>query len=82
MTQFLCLIAESLFACIMFILLKNGVKEFVNNYFGSFITNIAVAIIVLVISKIPFTNKVYHKIYNLLIKIDEITIMFFTIAII
>ena len=82
MTQFLCLIGESIFATFMFIILKNGVQEFVNNYFGSFITNMVVAVLVLFIGKLPIITKLYHKLNKIMLKIDEITIIFFTIAII
>ena len=82
MSQTIYIIAESLFACIMFMILENGVEEFVNDYFGTFITNVSVSTIALLLSKIKIFSKVYNTANGRLRKIDDLTMVFLSMSII
>lgn len=80
--QILNLISESLFACIMFCILDDGVKEFVNNYFGSFITNILVLVVTFILSKIKFVKKILNSINKSISNLSDTTAVFLGISII
>lgn len=75
LSQILYAISEVIFSLIMFIILKDKVNEFVKDYSGAFISNISISIIVLLISKIPITLKLYNKLYEFVAKINNITVI-------
>lgn len=81
-TQTLYFISESIFAIIMFLLLKNGVSDFVDNYFGSVVTNVIVSAVVIIISRFPIIKIIYYKFESNISRIDESTVIFSAILIV
>lgn len=81
-TQTLFFVSESIFAIVMFLLLKNGVSDFVNDYFGSVITNVIVSVIVIIISRFPIIKIINYKFTSNIARIDEITVIFSSILIV
>ena len=80
MTQTLYFVAETIYASIMFMILRNGVKEFVANYFGAFITNLSVSLIVMLLALLKPVKKVINWLYNKIIGMDELAIIFLSIS--
>lgn len=81
-TQTLYFISESIFAIIMFLVLKNGVADFVNHYFGSVITNIIVSLVVIIVSRLPIIKMINYKFNDNISRIDEITVIFSSILVV
>lgn len=81
-TQTLYFISESIFAIFMFLILNNGVEDFVNNYFGSVITNIVVSLLVIIFSRFPVIKMINYKFNDNIARIDEITIIFSSILVV
>ena len=81
-TQTLYFISESIFAIFMFLILKNGVEDFVNHYFGSVITNIIVSLLVIIFSRFPVIKMINYKFNDNIARIDEITIIFSSILVV
>ena len=80
-SQTLYFISESIYVSIVFLLFNDNVESFINDYFGSFISNICISLLVFIISMVPFVSKVYYKFLNIIHKINELNFMFFSISI-
>ena len=81
-SQSLYFIAESLFVSIFLLAFNKNINYFVDNLFGSIFTNLGVSFFAFIISKINFVSKIYSKLVVYIEKINELTIMFFSIMII
>lgn len=81
MSQVLYFVSETIFASIMILILKNGVNEFISNYFGAFITNFSISLIVLLISHLKFVSNGVKWLYNKIIRMDELSVIFVSISI-
>lgn len=76
MTQTLYFISECLFVALILSVFRVNLDEFINNYFGSIITNVSISIIVLVISKFRLLKKLYVKFNAFINNFDEVSVIF------
>lgn len=73
--EFLYIIAETIFSIILVALLKDDVETFINNYAGSFITNLTVSGIVYLFSKIKFVKLFINFFDKTISRIDKLTVI-------
>ncbi len=78
MTQTLYFIGECLFVSFIISVFHIDVEEFINNYFGSIITNVSISFIVLIMSKIIIIKRLYIKFNSFISNFDEISVIFIT----
>lgn len=73
--QFIFALAESVFAFIMFIFLKDSIDILVKNYGGTIICNGFISLLAFLISKLSIVKKFYDTLEKLSTKINNISII-------
>lgn len=80
--QMLLTLSEITFALILIIFFGNNSDEIVKTYLGSFITDVYMSIIPIVLINISFIRKLYNPVLKLTEKISKIQFVYYTIIII
>lgn len=80
-SQTIYLICESIYVCIFFYIFKDSMYDFINNYFGAFISNFVVSLLAFLVSRFKFIYKFSIILRNLFRKVSEIKILFLAISI-
>lgn len=70
------IISETIYSLIVLSILKNKSSDFVNNYFGSVLSNLSISFIVIVLSKFNFSFNLKKKLDKFFNNIDDIIVLF------
>ncbi len=81
-SQLLCFISETLFALIIFSILKDDSSSIVTNYFGGILANAVIATIMLLLHKIKFIKAMIDKFNSIISNVEETLVLFLSIIII
>lgn len=69
--QFILMISETIFALFLVIFLNNNSNEILDTYLGSFITNLIISFLSIIISLLPVIKKIYNNLLKLTEKIKK-----------
>lgn len=78
--QLIYAISETIFAFILFAFFKSTSENIVNNYFGSFVSNLSISLMVLIISKFKVIKRIYAFFNSIISNQSESVIIFFSMT--
>lgn len=79
LSQLICFISESIFMVLSISIFRLNVNAIASNCFGNFIANLVIAVIMIIISRIRYINKLYNKLFMITNRFDEIHVLMLSI---
>ena len=80
--QLIIMISETLYAILLIAIFKSGSQEILSTYFGTFVSNVVVAFISILISNLHFVKKLYKTIILAINKIKNTSLLTLCLVII